>query len=95
MPDENIITPQDMRRRMQEMASTGLALDGRPEPNFTAPAVRQCLLTGRYNGLSGEDTYTMLAWHLLQMAERYGRIVYELAVTARPQSFVIDPQQPE
>ena len=51
-------TPEGMRRRLQQYARED-------------PLVRRVLEMARYQGLSGEDTYTILAFHALIDRERF------------------------
>lgn len=83
---EETLTPQEMRRRLFEIAARGYdAMNpARDRVDLTSNIVRQCLRGGAYQGWSGEDTYTALAWHLLQAANRWGRMVHEDAVNRAP-----------
>jgi len=38
-----------------------------------SPVIRMGLETARYNGLNGEDTYTLLAYHALRQLEDHAR----------------------
>jgi hypothetical protein len=78
-----ITSPNDMRREMQRIAARGAEGNG---PDLTSSIVRAALCAGQIEGWSGEDTYTMLAWQLLQAANRWGRIVYDGEVLRPPAS---------
>jgi hypothetical protein len=92
MPADVIKSPADMRRELQRIAAGLYPLDDPQAHSLTASIVRACLQAGRYEGWSGEDTYTMLAWQLLQAADRYGRIVLQQE-TLRPPSFIWKPAE--
>ena len=66
-------TPEGMRRRIQQYARED-------------PLVRQVLDMARYQGLSGEDTYTILAFAALRDRERFMDQILEWhMVTVKPQ----------
>jgi hypothetical protein len=77
--------PNDMRREMQRISATGMMEDGEPSA-ILASIVRTCLQAGRYEGWSGEDTYTVLAWQLLNTGKRLERAVMDEAVMRPPAS---------
>ena len=66
-------TPDGMRRRIQQYSRED-------------PMVRQVLDMARYHGLSGEDTYTILAFNALRDRERFMDQVMEWHVlNVKPQ----------
>jgi hypothetical protein len=89
MPADHIKSPADMRRELQRIAAGLYPLDDPQAHSLTASIVRACLQAGRYEGWSGEDTYTMLAWQLLQVADRYGRIVLRQEALRPPPPLII------
>lgn len=85
MPDE-IPTPQEMRQRLYQL---GFDIRGLGAIDVAAPIVRQCLQLQRRDGLSGEDTYTMMAWHLMEAANVYAKALHEHAVMAPPPRVIV------
>jgi hypothetical protein len=61
--------------RTAEEVNQQATLNGMREAIWKAmrdsPVIRSCLETARYNGLNGEDTYTMLAYHALIALENH------------------------
>lgn len=55
---------------------------------ISAALVRNIMEAGRYNGLSGEDTMTAIAYHLLLEVERLGEMVMQDLVT-RPSPVIV------
>lgn len=90
MADENL-TPTEMRRRLQEIASRGYDIDHQANnrPEFASATVSNVLRAGRYGGWSGEDTYTVLAWSLYTQVQRLGRIVYDGEMLRPPAAIVV------
>lgn len=81
--DEN--DPQSMRLAITELAYRGAwrdDSDGR-HFDFAAALARRVLDYGKYRGLSGEDTMTMLAYHALKQYEAMAQRVLEF-VNASP-----------
>lgn len=56
--------------------------------------IRNALDSGRYMGLSGEDTYTMLAYYALRELERHWQLNMDhLNAMPSPRMIVRDPDQ--
>lgn len=53
------------------------------------PIIRNVLTMARYQGMSAEDTYTVLAYHALQTMVQYQQQCIELASLAPPRPLVI------
>ncbi len=77
-PKQLANTTDEMRRAIRE-ASRHSAL------------IKNSLESGRYNGLSGEDTYVLLAYHALIELERHWQMNMKHA-SMLPGPFVINPQ---
>lgn len=61
---------------------------------YDSPIIRACLESARHHGLSGEDTYTMLAYHALRSLEdHYQRRVELLCLMPVPSIRV--PREPD
>lgn len=72
-------TPEGMRRRIQQYSRED-------------PMVRQVLDMARYHGMSGEDTYTILAFYALRDRERFMDQVMEWhMLNVKPQVIVPKP----
>lgn len=74
-------TPQEMRAAIERAYMTN-------------PIVRQVLELGRRQGLSAEDTYSMLAYHALGQLAEANRIMHELASMAPPLPVLVDVVDP-
>jgi hypothetical protein len=58
-----------------------------------SPLIRACLDSARYNGMNGEDTYTMLAYHALVALEDHYRRHSEL-LNLLPVPPIVVPREP-
>lgn len=62
-----ILTPTDMRRRIYEAS-------------YESPLIRMCLQRADYEGMSGEDRYTVLAYNALVSLETYFKRCLEISM---------------
>ncbi len=72
-----VIDPREMRKHLNEVAI------GRYPGLHNSPSaliVRTCMDQGRYTGLSGEDTMTMIAYHLMLRHDQLYEKVLQSAV---------------
>jgi hypothetical protein len=82
--DEYLITdPCEMRRRFNEMGRGRSFHDDRRISGVDA-IVRNVNSMAEIQGLSGEDRYTVLAWHLMHTAAKLERMALEQAMLAPP-----------
>lgn len=90
MTDEHITDTREMRKRLMEMA-LGRPFDDRdPHPSICCGIIRNVRDAACYAGLSGEDLYTMMAWHLLHHAARMEKVALRQAML-EPATQTIDP----
>lgn len=61
-------TPSEIRQRIYEIG-LGRSLDDRRMPSVVEGIVRNTMRMADIEGLSGEDRYTFMAWHLLTAAK--------------------------
>lgn len=84
MTDEHSITdPREMRQRFNEMRRGRSFCDDRT-PNTVDVIVRNVNTMAEIRGLSGEDRYTVLAWHLMHMAARLEKMALAQAMLSPP-----------
>lgn len=90
---EHITDPREMRKRLLELALTG-TMPGHRSRSISAPGyiVRSSMKMAEAMGLSGEDTYTVIAWHLLHQAMRLEKLIFDEVMTRPPRPIVIDPK---
>jgi hypothetical protein len=82
--DEYLITdPREMRQRLNEMGRGRSFHDDRRISGVDA-LVRNVNTMADVQGLSGEDRYTVLAWHLMHMAARLEAVALQEAMLAPP-----------
>mgnify|MGYP000574850888 CR=1 FL=1 len=79
---------REKRKAINDMAYGNWPLSERREFNlpahdFSRALVRRTLDSGRHNGLSGEDTMTVLAFHALEEVSRLYALVVD-QVNSRP-----------
>lgn len=67
-PLEDAHTPDEMRRALLEFSRND-------------PLVHKVLNAGRHQGLSGEDTYVLLAYNALKERNQYKRLCLEFSET--------------
>lgn len=85
---EEIRTPQQMRKALHELATTGYFRDLDNGAAVTA-IVRNVLMFGRHEGLSGEDTYTHLSWQLFSLAKRQFQLLLDAVNNQHPPRIVV------
>jgi hypothetical protein len=63
--------PRELRKLIRQAAYRGepLTKTGRDIPGVASTLARNVLHMGEFNGLSGEDTMTVLAYHLMVQCE--------------------------
>lgn len=89
--DEYTITdPREMRIKLQEMRRGRSFYDDRRFSSVDA-LVRNVHDMAEINGLSGEDRYTVMAWHLLHTAARLEKLALEFANTQPARTFPVEP----
>lgn len=94
MPDlNNIIDPREMRKALNRIARTGTMEGDRTGLSASAMIVRNVAVMASVRGLSGEDHYTMLAWHLLEHARRMEQILLDEARNRLPAPIIISKEQ--
>jgi hypothetical protein len=75
--------PREMRKVLDAIAFRGASLqpDGKEwEYSYASATVRQCMDLGRHQGLSGEDTMTLIAYHLLVRCDSLSKLALQNAV---------------
>jgi hypothetical protein len=74
----HLTDPREMRKALNAVAYKGRSLtpDG-PDwaYQYGAAQLRNCMEHGRNQGLSGEDTMTIIAYHLMLELNRLGEMV--------------------
>lgn len=99
MTNELNLTPSEMRQRIEEVAAgSGIGPGRENSLDFVGSTVRNCLRAARHAGWSGEDAYTQVAWNMMNAAQRYGMLYYELTVRQPPPSvlrILSDPAKPQ
>lgn len=95
MTDEHSITdPREMRQRFNEMRMGRSFFDDRT-PSTADAIVRNVGAKAEMQGLSGEDRYTVLAWHLMHMAVRLERMALEQAMLSPPRPIFMEVAKSE
>jgi hypothetical protein len=88
MSDEHLITdPREMRIKLQEMRRGRSFYDDRRISTVDS-IVRAVHDRAEMEGLSGEDRYTVMAWHLMHMAARLESLVLENEMLRPPRAFI-------
>ena len=54
--------------------------------------IHACLIQAEHQGLSGEDTYTLLAFHSLQMLEEFWQRNMEYSLLSSPTILIKEPK---
>jgi hypothetical protein len=90
MNDEHAITdPREMRQRFSEIR-WGRSFSGNLAPSTVDTIVHRVSSSAEIQGLSGEDRYTVLAWHLMHMAARLEADAIQAAMLAPPRPIQIN-----
>jgi hypothetical protein len=88
--DEYLITePREIRQRLNEMGRGRSFYDDRRISGVDA-LVRNVNMMAEMQGLSGEDRYTVMAWHLMHMAAKLEAVALEQAMLAPPRPIQIN-----
>ena len=87
---EHITDPREIRKQLLELALTGSMPGRRGIISACSALVHNCMRTAQAQGLSGEDTYTLIAWHLLHQAMRLEKIVLDDAYSRPAPQLVAD-----
>lgn len=80
MSPESVHDPREMRKILHEMSYTGDSPFKGAQRGFSASGslVRHVLRAANHQGMSGEDVYTMLAYHaLIQLEEARGLLLQQ------------------
>lgn len=91
MPNPNtpLKDPREMRKILDEAAYRGVhPLAKQWDYPLSVTLVHNLMEFCRYNGFSGEDTMTVIAYHLLLEVERLGGMVMRDLAT-RPAKFIV------
>lgn len=78
------VTPNIARQRLAEMARTGYAFDDQYETHACASLLRTVENLARRDGLSGEDKYALLAYHLADVAQHAYKALLDQASRRPP-----------
>lgn len=81
--------PREMRVKMQEMRRGRSFYDDRRNSTVEV-IVRNVHMQADIQGLSGEDRYTVMAWHLMHMAAKLEKTVLDTAMLAPAKTIVLD-----
>ena len=87
---------QGMRRRLTRAAYSGESVLGVPSGavfNAISGLVRQTIMQAEHHGLSGEDTYTLLAYRLAIIGEEQSAQLLEMHFTRVNPIIVTDAQK--
>ncbi len=90
---EDVTDPREMRKQLLELSLTGSMPGHRKGVSSCGAMVRNCMRAGEAMGLSGEDTYTLMAWCLLHQAMRLEKMVLD-ELMLRPSSSFTVPAPP-
>jgi hypothetical protein len=79
------VTDRDeMRRLLRERAYFGVSFDGTANFSSVGTTIRMCHHVADGLGLSGEDRYVLMAWHLHIAAMRFEKMVMDAVVLQKP-----------
>jgi hypothetical protein len=88
-----IFEPREMRIKLQEMRR-GRSFHDDQRMSVVDSIVRNCHDQAEIQGLSGEDRYTVMAWHLMHMAARLEKQVLEFAMLSPAPAIVLVRKEP-
>lgn len=86
MSDYDTTDVRQMRRELKELARDWCRFDERAAsfPSACSSIVRNCFMMAEANGLSGEDLYTVMAWHLQKHAAEMEKFALNDAMLRPP-----------
>lgn len=95
---DETIDPREMRKRIAEASRRGTPVSGKAVPpgQMTVGGVlaRHIMIFAEREGMSGEDTMTMLAYHALIALEQSQARLLEMAMLTPAQPLVFVKQEP-
>lgn len=96
MTNETFTDPREMRKMLNDMRRSGRSFtDHTPDQySTTAHLVRQCLNAAEYQGWSGEDAMTLLAYSALTQLERVNKLLLDQAMVSMPKMIFTKGEKP-
>lgn len=95
----SMMTVRDMRKAINDARAGYTRADGTGKRGTLPPTsamIQACLIMCQREGLSGEDTMTVLAYHALVGYEKLHDLVMEqISLTVNPPFIIVKPEDPK